>query len=165
MRPTKETGIPTVAAVRAPREKGPVELFFNERQQIFALPSEGRLADGLREAADRGTPAGRAQSPPRHGVRLCVPLSERELREFEKARILLDAPSGRLEGRPRADRPDDVQHRRLLPEGPDLQVLHEDDPELQGREGHLRLLCGPRHLLKLYAILHCIPFQHARDGC
>ena len=68
MRPTKETGILTVADVREPRGEGGIEALFNERQQIFELPrSKAALAGRLREALDRGAPV-KAVLNPRRGT-------------------------------------------------------------------------------------------------
>jgi hypothetical protein len=167
MRPTKETGILTVAAVRAPRDKGPVELFFNERQQIFALPSaKAGLADGLREAVDRGTPVKAVLNPRRGTVEAVQPLSERELREFEKERILLDAP----------ERPFKVDLARIDPttfnivdyylKVPTFKFCTKTIPSYKVAKDIFDFCAAQScHLPGPYAISHCIPFQYVRDGC
>ena len=144
MRPTKETGILTVAAVREPRDKG------RDRGALQRAAADLRAAGARRPRSPAA--CGRRSTAARPSRPCSTPAAARS-RESSRSRSASCASSRRsascstnagaaVQGRPRADRPDDVQHRRPLPEGSDLQALHEDHPELQGREGHLRLLRG-----------------------
>jgi hypothetical protein len=81
MRPTKETGILTVADVGEPSGDDPIEARFNERQQIFELPrSKAALAGRLREALDAGAPVKAVLNPRRGTLEIVDAPAKRELR-------------------------------------------------------------------------------------
>jgi hypothetical protein len=167
MRPTKESGILTVADVREPRGEGGIEALFNERQQIFELPgSKAALAGRLREALDRGAPVKAVLNPRRGTVEGVEPLSERELREFGKARILLDEP----------ERPFKLDLARIDPttfnivdhylKVPTFKLCTKVIPSYKVAKDIFDFCAAQScHLPGPYAISHCIPFQYVRDGC
>lgn len=167
MRPTKETAILTVADVAEPRGKGPIEARFNERQQIFELPrSRTGVARRLLEALDRDEPVKTTLNPRRGTVERADPPSERELREFEKTRILLDAP----------ERPFKVDLERIDPttfnivdhylKVPTFKRCTKIIPNYKTARDIFDFCAGQScHLPGPYAIPNCIPFQYVRDGC
>jgi len=168
MRPTKETGILTVAGVSDPRKKGgPIEARFNERQQIFELPpSRAAVADRLREALDRGAPVKAVLNPRRGTLERAESVTERELRAFEKERILLPEPS----------RPATVDLARIDPttfnivdhylNWPSFQLCTKVIPSYKVAKDIFDFCAAQScHLPGPYAISHCIPFQYVRDGC
>jgi hypothetical protein len=169
MRPTKETGILTVAALREPRDGDAIECLFNERQQIFAVPRAKQreaVMGRLKEALDRNAPI-RAVINPRRGVveRIDSP-SDRELAEFEKTRTFLEDPD---------------KTRRIDVSSIDPTTFNIVDHYLKIRTFGLckRIIpsykdakdifdfCAAQscHLPGPPAISHCIPFQYVRDGC
>lgn len=167
MRPTKETGLLTVADVREPRGEGAIEALFNERQQIFELPrSKAALAERLREALDRGTPVKAVLNPRRGTLDRVDSPSERELREFEKERILLDAP----------ERPFKLDLERIDPttfnivdyylKVPTFKLCTKVIPSYKVAKDIFDFCAAQScHLPGPYAISQCIPFQYVRDGC
>jgi len=96
MRPAKETGILTVAAIRGPKGKRVTEYRFNEREQIFTLPSavksRAEVSKRLKDALKKNLPV-KAVLDPRRGVvqRIDLP-SPRELDKFARTRTFLDKP-------------------------------------------------------------------------
>jgi Glutaminase len=167
MRPTKETGILTVADVAEPRREGPIEVRFNERQQIFEVPaSKTALAGRLREALDRGMPVKAVLNPRRGTLDRFDEPSERELREFEKERILLPEPV----------RPVRFDLERLDPttfnivdhylNWPAFKLCTKVVPSYKVAKDIFDFCASQScHLPGPYAISHCIPFQYVRDGC
>lgn len=165
MRPTKETGILTVAAVREEREENVV--LFNERQQIFELPrSKAALAGTLREALDSGAPVKAVLNPRAGTVARIESPSERELRTFEKERILLEAP----------EKPFRVNLARIDPttfnivdhylKVPTFKLCTKTIPSYKVAKDIFDFCAAQScHLPGPYAISHCIPFQYVRDGC
>jgi Glutaminase len=167
MRPTKETEILTVADVGEPSGDDPMEARFNERQQIFEFPrSKAALAGRLREALDAGAPVKAVLNPRRSTlVRVDAP-SERELREFERERILLDEP----------ERPFKLDLERIDPttfnivdhylKVPTFRLCTKVMPNYKVAKDIFDFCAAQScHLPGPYAISHCIPFQYVRDGC
>jgi Glutaminase len=167
MRPTKETGILTVAAVSDPRGEGPIEARFNERQQIFELPgSKAALAGRLHEALERGAPVKAVLNPHRGTLERVEPVSERELRAFEKERVLLENP----------ERPFRVDLARIDPTTfnivdhylnvPVFKLCTKVIPNYKAAKDIFDFCAAQScHLPGPYAISQCIPFQYVRDGC
>lgn len=167
MRPTKETGILTVADVSAPRGEGAIEARFNERQQIFELQrSKAALADRLREALDRGAPVKAVLNPRRGTLERVEPVSESERRKFEKERVLLDNP----------ERPFTVDLARIDPTTFNIvdhylkvatfRLCTKVIPSYKVAKDIFDFCAAQScHLPGPYAISHCIPFQYVRDGC
>jgi Glutaminase len=168
VRPTKETGILTVADVREARGKdGGIEALFNERQQIFEFPhSKTALAKRLHEALERGEPV-KAVLNPRRGIleRVDAP-SERELREFAKQHVLLEAP----------ERPFKVDLARIDPttfnivdyylKVPTFKLCTKIMPRYKVAKDIFDFCAAQSCSLPgPYAIPNCIPFQYVRDGC
>jgi hypothetical protein len=165
MRPTKESGILTVADVREAKEA--IVVRFNERQQIFELPgSKSALFGRLQEARDRGVPVKAVLNPARGTLQSVQSPSERELREFEQAHILLDAP----------ERPFKVDLERIDPttfnivdyylKVPVFRLCTKVIPSYKVAKDIFDFCAAQScHLPGPYAISPCIPFQYVRDGC
>jgi hypothetical protein len=167
MRPTKETGILTIADLREADGSSTIEALFNERQQIFELAgSKSALAGRLREALDRGAPVKAVLNPRRGTLEGVEPLSERELREFEKSRILLDQP----------ERPFKLDLARIDPttfnivdyrlKVPTFTLCTKVIPNYKVAKDTFDFCAAQScNLPGPYAISNCIPFQYVRDGC
>jgi len=167
MRPTKETGILTVADVSDPRGEGSIEARFNERQQIFELPrSKSALAGRLRDALDRGAPVKAVLNPRRGTLQGVEPPSERERREFEKKRSPLEGP----------ERPFKLDLARIDPttfnivdhylKVPTFDLCTKLIPNYKAAKDIFDFCAAQScHLPGPYAIPQCIPFQYVVDGC
>lgn len=96
MRSSKETGILTVAAIRTPKGKKVTEFLFNEREQIFTLPSteksDAEISNRLRDALKNNQPVKAVLDPRRGVVQKIDLLSPQDLKEFRRTRTLLDKP-------------------------------------------------------------------------
>jgi len=167
MRPDPETAVLTVAAVNEPRGEGRIEARFNERQQVFELPrSKGPLANRLREALERDLPVRAALNPHRGTIQSVEQLSERELRQFEKTRVLLERP----------EPPFKVDVSRIDPTTfnivdhylkiPTFKLCKKVIPSYKVAKD-LFDFCAEQscHLPGPFAVTPCIPFQYVRDGC
>ncbi len=169
MRPTKEAGVVTVAAVRESKEAG-IECLFNEREQIFTLSptvkSQAALAERLAEALERDVPVKAVLNPRRGVVQRIDALSERELRDFQRTRTLVENPD---------------QAVRINVESIDPTTFNIVDYKLKWPVFHLctRIIpsyavarnifdfCAAQscHLPGPPTVTPCIPFQYVRDGC
>lgn len=90
----RESGILTLAAIR--KSKGETQYLFNEKQRILTLAAGGKAgrdsAAALREAHRRKLPV-KAQIDTREGaIHRVETLSEKELEEFRRNRILVEKP-------------------------------------------------------------------------
>lgn len=170
MRPRKQTAIATVAALRKPEGRRGVECLFNERQQIFWLPTAAKagaeLLAHLEHALEENAPV-RAVLNLENGVvdRVTAPTS-RERAAFERTRTVLDSP----------ERPRRIKVSALDPTTFNI-VGHYLDfgvfrlctrtmPSYKTAKDIFDFcaaqscsLGGPP------AIAPCIPFQYVRDGC
>src|SRR5215472_11608564 len=91
---TREPGILTLAAIR--KGKGETHYLFNEKQRVLTVAAGGKVgretAALLREAHRRKLPV-KAQIDTREGViHRAGSLSEKELEEFRRNRILVEKP-------------------------------------------------------------------------
>lgn len=169
MRPTKETGILTVAAIRRPKGQRVTELLFNEREQIFTLPSAARsrtAVANLKEALRKKLPVKAVLDPRRGVVRRVEPPSPRELREFERTRTYLDKPDRTV----RVDVPAidpttfNVVDRYLR--FPTFRLCNRIVPNYKTAK-KIFDFCAKQscHLPGPPTVTPCIPFQYVRDGC
>jgi hypothetical protein len=169
MRPTKEEGVVTVAAVRESKDAG-IECLFNEKQQVFTLSptvkSQVSVAERLREALERELPVRAVLNPRRGVVQRIEPLSERELREFQRTRTLLENPA---------------EPMRIDIASLDPTVFNIVDYKLKWPAFRLCTRVMPSyavaknifdfcaaqscHLPGPKTVSPCIPFQYVRDGC
>ena len=105
-------------------------------------------------------------NPRRGTLERAEPVTERELREFEKERILLDEPS----------RPATVNLARIDPttfnivdyylKWPAFELCTKVIPSYKVAKDIFDFCAAQScHLPGPYAISHCIPFQYVRDGC
>ena len=129
---------------------------------------EGRACrSAARGARPRRAGEGRAQPSPRHARRRRVAVSERELREFEKERILLDEP----------EQPFKIDLARIDPttfnivdhylKVPTFKLCTKVIPSYKVAKDIFDFCAAQScNLPGPYAIApHCIPFQYVRDGC
>jgi len=170
MRPTKETGILTVATVREPREDGAIVCLFNERQQIFTLPPSAMARDAvlgpLKEALERNAPV-RAVLNPRQGVveRVASP-SPRERREFEKTRTFLENPDKARRIDVSSIDPTTFNIVDHYLKFPTFRLCTKIIPSYKVAKDIFDFCAAQScHLPGPPAISHCIPFQYVRDGC
>ena len=170
MKPTKDTGIVTVAAIRRPKREGMTEYLFNERQQIFTLRATMKSAE---ESSRRLEEASRTKEPVRVVLdtrqalihRIDTP-SPRELKEFQKGRTLLDKP----------DRTAAIDVSSIDPTTFNLVDYHLKVPTFRlcthivpnySTAKTIFCYCAKQscNLPGPYDISPCIPFQYVRDGC
>src|SRR5690348_1885021 len=95
---SRETGLLTVAAIR--KVKGETQYLFHQKQSILRLGAGGKAgrttAALLKEALRKKLPVN-AQVDTKEGViHRATEVSERELKEFHKNRILLERPEKTL---------------------------------------------------------------------
>lgn len=165
MRPTKETGLITLADVRESDDG--VVVLFNERQQVYALaPSKAALLGRMREALDRGMPVKAVLNPRRGTVERVARPSDSEMRAFERERTLLDVAEAERPYKVNLDRIDPttfniVDHYLKVPTFalctkviPSYKVAKEIFDVCAAQSCHLGGPASP-----------CIPFQYVRDGC
>ena len=169
MRPTKETGILTVAAVRERPDGGGIDCFFNEREQIFAASPRVRanaVMERLREAVERGVPVRAALNPRRGVVERIEAASERELREFEKTRIPLEKPDKTMRIDVSTIDPTTFNIVEHYLDVPTFRLCSRTIPSYKVAK-EIFDFCAAQscHLPGPPAISHCIPFQYVRDGC
>jgi len=169
MRPTRETALLTVAAVRKPKGRQGIECLFNERQQIFALPTTGkaRAVSRLLRSALKGRQPVRAVLDPRRGVVRSVDLpSDRERGAFREKRVLLEAPAKSV--RIKASDLDPITFNivdRYL-KWPAFHLCRRIVPDYKTAKAIFDF-CGAEscHLPGPPVVSPCIPFQYVRDGC
>jgi hypothetical protein len=168
--PARETGILTVAAIRRPKGQRATQYLFNERQQIFTLPSTvksfGQSAELLKDCFKKNVPL-KAVLDTRRAViqKIDVPSPE-EHGEFQRLRTMLDNPD------------------RILP----IDVSSIDHTTFSIVDHYLKFRCFrlcdrivPSYAKAVeifdfcakqscnlpgpYNISPCIPFQYVIDGC
>ena len=170
MRPTKETGILTVAAIRRPKGKRVTECRFNEREQIFRLPSTARsraeASTRLKEALKENRPV-KAVLDPRRGViqRIDLP-SSRELNEFERTRTFLDKPDKTV----RIDISSiDPTTFNIVDRYLKFSTFRKCTRIVPNYKTAKKVFdfCAKQscHLPGPPTVTPCIPFQYVRDGC
>jgi hypothetical protein len=169
MRPLKEAGVLTIAAMREPREDAVIECLFNEREQIYTVArtkSALPVSDRLREALELRQPVKAVLNPRRGVVQKVELLPDRELREFEKGRTFLDAP----------DKPVRIELEKIDPtkfnivdhylDFPCFRLCRNTIPSYAVAKAIFDFCSAQScHLPGPPAISHCIPFQYVRDGC
>ena len=120
----------------------------------------------MREALERGEPVKAVLNPRRGTVERADAPTERELREFEKHHVLLDAP----------ERPFRVDLERIDPttfnivdhylKVPTFRLCTRIMPSYKVAKDIFDVCAAQScHLPGPYAIPNCIPFQYVRDGC
>jgi len=170
MKPTKETALLTIAAIRTSKRAGAMRYLFNERQQIFDLRRGTKSFEECRRILNAvpgwDLPV-KVVLNPREGVieRIAAPSSE-EVQEFRRNRILLEKPQ-RLQ-------PIDLE--RIDPtqfnladhylRSPLFRLCKRVIPNYRKAKAIFDF-CAQQscHLGGPYAISPCIPFQYVIDGC
>jgi Glutaminase len=169
MRPTKEAGVVTVAAVRESKDVG-IECLFNEREQIFTLSptvkSQAAVAERLKEALERDLPVKAVLNPRRGVVQRIEPLSERELREFQRTRTLLENPDKAVRIDVASMDPTTFNIVDYKLKWPIFALCTRVIPSYKVAKDIFDFCAAQScHLPGPPAISHCIPFQYVRDGC
>jgi hypothetical protein len=170
MRPTNDSGILTVAAVRPGKGKRPAEVLFNEREQIFTLPTatklRGELSRHLTQALRKKAPVKALLDPRRGVVRKLAPPSPRELAEFERGRTLLEKPDKPV--RVAVDAIDPTKFN-LVGEYLKFKAFRLCDRIIPNYKTAKQIFdfCAQQscHLPGPPSVPPCIPFQYVRDGC
>lgn len=165
---TRESGILTLAAIR--KSKGETQYLFNEKQRILTLAAGGKAgretAALLRDAHRRRLPV-KAQVDTREGVIHRVSsLSEKELEEFRRNRILVEKPEKTRRLNVSAIDPTvfniEQHHRgvrcfrqckRIIPNYKKAKKIFDFCAKQTCSLG------GP------FQVSPCIPFQYVIDGC
>lgn len=169
MRPTRETAILTVAAIRIPEGERATQFLFNERQQIFTLPPEAtarQVMDRLTGALE-GKEAVKAVLNPRRGIvqRVAAP-SPKELAEFERSRTLLDKPDRTVRVDVTSIDPTRFNIVDHYLKSRTFGLCKRIVPNYKTAKGIFDF-CAQQscHLPGPTAVTPCIPFQYVRDGC
>lgn len=170
MRPTKETGILTVAALREQKQGRGIECLFNQREQIYVLPARMAQREAslgrLREALDRDRPLKIVLNPREGTVQRVDPPSDREMRQFEETRIVLEKP----------DKTRRIDVSKIDPTSfnivdyylkvPTFGLCTKIIPSYKVAKDIFDFCAAQScHLPGPPAISQCIPFQYVRDGC
>jgi hypothetical protein len=170
MRPTRDSGIVTVAALRERESDGALECLFNEREQIFtlspAVKAQAASAERLRGALERNEPLRATFDLRKEVLTRAEPLPERALRDFERTRTMLENP----------DKPVRVDVRRIDPTVFNIVDYHLKFPTFRlcnriipsyGVARDIFDYCAAQscHLPGPPAVTPCISFQYVRDGC
>lgn len=170
MRPSEETGILTVAAIRKPNGKRVTECLFNEREQIFTLApnvkSRAEIYNRLKDALKNNLPVKAVLNPRRSVVQKIDMLSPKELSKFERTRTYLDKPDKTV---------------RVDVSSIDPTTFNIVDDYLKFRTFRLctRIVPNYKRAKKIFdfcaeqschlpgapTVTPCIPFQYVRDGC
>ena len=164
----RESGILTLAAIR--RGKGEAQYLFNEKQRILTLAGGGKAgretAALLREALRRKLPV-KAQIDTREGlIHRAGSLSQKELEEFRRNRILVEKPEkaqrANVSGRDPTVFNIEQHHRgvrcfrqckRIIPNYKKAKKIFDFCAKQTCSLG------GP------FQVSPCIPFQYVIDGC
>jgi Glutaminase len=168
MRPTKESAVLTIAAVRRAKRGGAIECLFNEREQIFTLSakSPASIADRLNEAYERNTPVKVVLNPRQASVQRIDSLSAREAAQFERTRVLLENP----------DKPQRVNLSSIDPTTFNVVGHYLDFPAFRLCNRIIPSYSAAKSIFDFCAdqscalpgppaVSPCIPFQYVRDGC
>jgi hypothetical protein len=170
MRPTREIGILTVAAIRRPKGTRVTEVLFNERQQIFTLPAAARaraeLSAGLKAALRRRVPLKAVLDPRRGVVRKADVLTERELSAFQRARTFLDKPDKTVRVDVSSIDPTTFNIVDRYLKFPTFRLCTRIIPNYKTAK-KIFDFCAKQscHLPGPPTVTPCIPFQYVRDGC
>lgn len=164
-----EIAVLTVAAIRTPKEDGPTEYLFNERQRTFTLRRAAKSAEDyaerLTEALRRKTPVLARLDLRRGLIQRIDAASPKDLAEFER-RPLLDEPN-------RGQR---IDLDEIDPTTFNLVDFHLKVPSYRHCQRIIPNYKTANKIFKFcakqscnlpgpYDISPCIPFQYVRDGC
>ncbi len=167
---TMETGVLTVAAIRKPKGAKVTKVTFNEREQIFTLPARRKtaatVARRLRNALDMRAPVKAILDPRRGVVRQIDAPTERELRKFERQRILLDKPGKTVRVNLKTIDPITFNIVGRYLNFPIFKLCKRTIPNYKTAK-KIFDFCAKQscHLPGPPSITPCIPFQYVRDGC
>jgi len=170
MRPSRETGILTVAALREPKGNGITESLFNEREQIFTLPtnvkSHAEIYNRLKDALKNNLPVKAVLNPRRSVVQRIDMLSPKELSEFERTRTYLDKPDKTVRVDVSSINPTTFNIVGDYLKFPTFRLCTRIVPNYK-RAKKIFDFCAEQscHLPGPPTVEPCIPFQYVRDGC
>ena len=170
MRPIRETGILTVAAIRRPKGKRVTQIRFNEREQIFTLPPDAKARAGvatrLKGALDKKLPLKAVLDPRRGIVRRIDALSPEELGAFQRTRTLLDKPGKPVRVDVGAIDPTTFNIVDRYLKFPTFRLCSRIVPDYKTAKKIFDFCAAQScHLPGPPQVTPCIPFQYVRDGC
>jgi len=169
MQPTRETAVLTVANVRRPKGRRVTECRFNEREQIFTIPTAARsreIVNRLRTALRTRRPVKAVVNARRGVVQRVEPLSPRELDEFEKRRTFLEEPDKPVRIRVSEIDPTTFNIVDRYLKFPTFRLCRRIVPNYKTAK-KIFDFCAQQscHLPGPPVVAPCIPFQYVRDGC
>jgi hypothetical protein len=170
MPPFKDTGILTVAAIRRPKGERVTQVRFNERQQIFALPSLARtraeVSRLLQDALGRNQPVRAVLDPLRGVVQRVDRPSPAEIADFERSRTYLEKPDKTVRIDVAAIDPTTFNIVDRYLRFPSFRRCTRIVPNYTTAR-KIFDFCAKQscHLPGPPSITPCIPFQYVRDGC
>jgi hypothetical protein len=155
----------TVAALREKSGR----ILFNERQQVFALPAtktRDDVSNRLRAALESKRPVKAFVDPARGVVQKIDLPSEDELRDFERARTLLDKAEKTMRVDVANIDPTRFNIVDLTLKVPVFKLCTKIVPSYT-KAKEIFDFCAQQscHLPGPPAVPPCIPFQYVRDGC
>lgn len=171
MSPSSKSTLLTVAAIRRPKgERAGVEVLFNERQQIFTLPSgaaaRAGMLDRLGDALEKRLPV-KADIDSRGGlVRGLAVASERQLAEFDRSRTLLEKPDRIVRLDVASIDPTRFNLVGIYLKWRTFGLCSRVIPNYR-KAKEIFDFCAQQscHLPGPTTVTPCIPFQYVRDGC
>ena len=169
MRSSREGALLTVAAIRRGKGKRVTEVLFNERQQIFRLPSgkaRSLISNRLRAASRTKSPVKALLDPLQGTVRQIAVPSEAERMEFRATRTILERPAKSI--RINVDELDPTRFNivgRYL-KWPIFRLCKRVMPDY-GTAKDVFDFCAAQScaLPGPPTVSPCIPFQYVIDGC
>lgn len=165
---TRESGILTLAAIR--KSKGETQYLFNEKQRVLTLAAggkAGRETAALLQQAYRKKQPVKAQVDTREGViHRAGSLSEKELEEFRRNRILVE-------------KPEKAQRVNVSALDPTLFNIEKHHRGVRCFHHCKRIIPNYKKAKKIFdfcakqtcslggpfQVSPCIPFQYVIDGC
>lgn len=166
----KESEILTIAAIRRPRGKQKTEYLFNEKQRIYTFHADTKTAEvasgRLKQAFKQDIPV-RARLDARRGfIQGIYAPSQKEIAEFERARIFLDKPNRPRKIEVSAIDPTTFNIVDYYLKVPTFKLCKKTVPSYK-KAKEIFDYCAQQscHLPGPYDISPCIPFQYVWDGC
>jgi hypothetical protein len=170
MRPAKEIDVLTIAAVRKAERGGAVECLFNEREQIFTLAGTAKSRDAmvarLEEASERSTPVKAVLNPRAETLQRIDEPAPRELKEFERTRVLVENPEKPVRVNLSTIDPTTFNIVDHYLRFPTFRLCSRIIPSYSVAKTIFDFCAAQScHLPGPPAVTPCIPFQYVRDGC
>lgn len=170
MKPTRDVGILTVAAIRRPKGEGMTEYLFNERQRIFTLRADMKSAEDfskrLEEAFRKKEPIKVLLNTRQALIQRIDTPSFKELEEYQKLRIFLQKPDRTVAIDVSSIDPTTFNIVDHYLKVPSFRLCTRIVPNYNTAKTIFDF-CAKQscNLPGPYDISPCIPFQYVRDGC